>query len=113
MKKQLKESKYLPLDLVTCQVGLNDKGEGTTTSNFNAFAEEFFKEYSTKDSFTKYVKGFTAVVVYKEDGLKNVLSYKLLDGGIYACGFAAPEASFDANLAGQIDIVINTLKSVN
>ena len=95
------------------QIGLNDKGDGTNTSNFNAFAEEFFKEYSTKDSLTKLVNGFTAGVIYKEEGLINVRSYKLLDSGIYACGFATPEASFDANLAGQIDIVINTLKSVN
>jgi len=96
-----------------CQVGLNDKGEGTNTSNFNTFAEEFFKEYATKDSFTKFVNSYTAGVVYKEEGLINVLSYKLLDGGIYACGFATPKASFDANLAGQIAIVINTLKSYN
>ena len=56
-------------------------------------------------------KDFFAVVIYKEDGVIIVYAYKLLDAGIYACAFATPEASFDVKLAGQIDIVINSLKS--
>jgi hypothetical protein len=97
----------------TCQsqVGLADKGDGINTSNFNKFAEECFKDYATKDGLNKFVKGVSAVVTYKEDGLVNIHAYKLLDAGIYVCVFATPEASFDANLAGQCDIVINSLKS--
>ncbi len=92
------------------QVGVTDKGEGTDASNFNEFAEEFLKEYANKDSLKTFVKGFTAVVIYKEDGMVIVYAYKLLDAGIYAGAFATPEASFNVDLAAQIDVVINSLK---
>ncbi len=87
-------------------------GDSLNTDNFNIFAEDSFKKYATKDIVAKFIKGVNAVIIYREGGLINVHSYKLLKDGIYFSVFAAPEASFDTNLAGQIDIVINTLKSV-
>jgi len=97
----------------TCQsqVGLADAGDEINSGNFNVFAEECFKEYTANDILSKFVNGVCAVIVYKEDGLVNVHAYKLLDGGIYFFVFAAPEASFSVNVAGQCDILINSLES--
>lgn len=93
------------------QVGLADKGEGLDISNFNEFAEACFQEYEGKDIVNNFVNGLNAVIIYTEDGLFNIHTYKLLDDGVYFCVIATPEESLDTNLAAQFDLVINSLTS--
>lgn len=95
-----------------CQVGLIDKGEGITADNFSEFANEFLKKYESKDKLSEGVEGLMVGIAFREDGLIQLHSTKLLNNGIFAFVGALPEASFDANIVSQFEILLYSLENI-
>jgi len=95
------------------QVAFADEAIGVNADNFNEFAEECFKayaDYEKKGTFGK--EGVIAGIAYMEDGLINLNSYKLLDGGIYISVFAVSEESYNESQVRECDLIINTLQAL-
>lgn len=92
-----------------CMVGLAEKKYGLTSEYFTVFADQWLKKYSEKDKIADGVEGNIAGIFFKEEGLFQLHSTKLLDNGIFLFVGAYPEGNLDTNIISQCELALNSL----
>lgn len=81
-------------------------------STFKQYAEDTISELESQyEVVDSEINSDNFTFIYSTDQEICILAFKLLDDGVYCCGFSAPlDANVDQN-AGEVDLMFNTLSS--